>query len=457
MANQTSDLDLDLEALCRRAIDDPASITRAEHNKIKDRPPPEEEDRLCVAKTGSTLAELVAKALANPDDLTLTEVQIIYHPAGVCFEERQREHERERDAAAAAEERTTRGQAQVEIQPTNASSPPLRALRDEAARVLRAASGEDAKMALLNAVDRLEALEDAQLAESQRHFDEWNARQRLEHGTFWIKHILSNGLFENGADCWGFVVFRTGGYGGVDHGGAEEAWPRFRKYFDKAAEATVLHWNSGPLLWPKFRCVFVERQDLDGASNEELREMFRRMRDGDGEGSELPRLPKGIRTSCFLVADQNAIESDAVKTGFIMRDDFSNPPFVTTVIDDPVMYIRAVDPDYTAYDESSRAEVDKEEGIQSGNTGSSDRVELEVMKGPKMAGFNGEVTVALPRVFDWLHDVCFHMECGTNWQGQPLDNGWSHIYEQTRVPEAWVRVLAPNSGDVSYTYRDRKD
>lgn len=78
--------DLSLEKLCRRAIADPQSITREEHNIIWRWPTPDEEDRICVPKTGHTRAELVTKALATPEELTRDEAMIVHHPLGVHFE-----------------------------------------------------------------------------------------------------------------------------------------------------------------------------------------------------------------------------------------------------------------------------------------------------------------------------------------------------------------------------------
>lgn len=75
-----------LTELYRRATSDPTSITRAEHNLIHDWPSPEEEDRLCVARTGHTRAELVTIAVANPEDLTYDEAMILYHSKGVRFD-----------------------------------------------------------------------------------------------------------------------------------------------------------------------------------------------------------------------------------------------------------------------------------------------------------------------------------------------------------------------------------
>lgn len=76
----------ELEELYRRAAADPRSLSRVERNAILGRPPPEEEDWLCVAKTGLTRAGLVAKAFFNPGELTLCEAQILCHHRGVNYD-----------------------------------------------------------------------------------------------------------------------------------------------------------------------------------------------------------------------------------------------------------------------------------------------------------------------------------------------------------------------------------
>lgn len=379
--------DSELEQLYRRVIADPQSATRAEYNTVWQWPPPEEEDRLCVEKTGLTRAGLVAKALAAPGELTRDEAQIIHDPQGVNFAARP---------------------SVAELLRRRRERTPLDALRDEASASLSAAAGPDEKAALMNALDRTTALERAETEAIQRDWDEWQRSERLRAGSPWARAMLRNGLLDDGAS-WGFVVFRTGSYGGGP--AADEAWRRFRGYFDSAAEAMILHYNSGPLLWPKFRAVFVEREELEGATDEELRDEFRRMRRQE--------LPKGMRTSCFLVADRSAIECEAATTGFIVRHDNGQvSPSVYIRPDDAVAYVRALDPDF---------------------------------REDAMDGFPGAVKVALPRVFDWLHFVCFQAERGAAWEGHPCAHGWPEIYQQTKEPEAWVRNWAANSGSIHYT------
>lgn len=177
----------------------------------------------------------------------------------------------------------------------------------------------------------------------------------------------------------------------------------------------MLHYNSGPLLWPKFRAVFV----LDGASNEQLCARFRKMRDGDGDGGE--RLPKGIRTTCFLVADKAAIEDAAAKAPYVPRYRFHLQASLDVRPEDPMVFIRAVDPDYeaAAADVAKQAQgevVGDDNGAEARNGSIARAAYTAETKQPakngadEVDGFKGEATLMLPKVFDWLHDVCFITE-----------------------------------------------
>lgn len=425
----------DLEQLYRRAIADPRSITRAEHNLIRDWPPPEEEDRLCVARTGLKRAQLVAKALANPDELTLEEAMIVHHTKGIHFDAKNNLNGHER---------------LMHLKRRHEDPSPLELLHDEAANEVWKITGEEEKMAMSNALKRRFAIEKAESDVMYRQWEEYEAAKRLKEGTPWIKHMVKNGLFENGKECWGFVIFRTGCYDGEE---GEAAWQRFREYFAKAAETNVLHWNSGPLLWPKFRAFFVEDKELDGASNEELRARFRKMRDGEGNED----FPKGIRTNCFLVADMAIIESEAAKAPYLIR--YNLAPSVDILPEDPVVYIRAVDPDYETPTEAANEkenskkvedEAEDAEITRRLEAKATAEAETEVEEEDQMAGFTGEVVVALPRVFDWLHCVCFSAENGTSRNDGWLYTGWKAIYIETRAPEDWERNYSPHSGGISY-------
>jgi hypothetical protein len=391
------------EELCRRVIADPKSATHAERNFINGWPTPEEEDRLCIFKTGRTHEELKRKALTQPETLTYTEAKIV--SLGVLFDV---------DAHLSFAERQERHRLKYE-EPS-----PLQALMNKASKALGAARDEVEKTVVMNAYRVWSAVDKARRAEQFERWREHDAAKRLARANPWIIEMLKD-LEEDGAECWGFVFFRTGCYGGDEE---EAAWAIFRKYFDAVAEMSVLHWNSGPLLWPKFRAVFIEDSgELDGASDEQLRERFRKMRD-EGE------LPNGIRTSCFLVADKAVLGSEAAQQPYIPRyaDDIGT---VEWLPEDPVVYIRAVDPDYGT-EKAAHGQAEHEE----------------------MAGYKGQVTVALPRVFDWLHWVCFEAERGGSITGPvpgrvELRQGWRDIYVQTKVPEAWTRNWG-SSGGVNY-------
>lgn len=71
----------ELRALYQKAIATPNAITHAEKNLILERPPPDEEERLCLAKVHLTLPQLQEKAIAHPEQLTPLEAKIIMHGA----------------------------------------------------------------------------------------------------------------------------------------------------------------------------------------------------------------------------------------------------------------------------------------------------------------------------------------------------------------------------------------
>jgi hypothetical protein len=449
-----SSANLDLEDLYHRAVADPQSITRAERNAIFGQPPPEEEDRLCVAMTGHTIAQLQAKALSNPDGLALTrdEALILHHTRGVNFQ---------------AYENVTKQQRWERLlchsQRHNNCSP-LELLLDEAQRRLNSVRGEEEKAAVLIAMKRQQAIDDAELEVSRRRWQEHDRAYRLQHGTGWIRVMLRNGLLADGVECWGFVVFRTGCYGSEE---GEAAWRRFRDHFDKVAQTSVLHYNSGPELWPTFRTVFVDDDEaLEGASDELLCARFRGMRDGDGG----KHLPKGIRTSCFLVADRAVIESEAATTAYVPRYSDDIEASVHILEEDPVVYIRAVNPDFEARAGAAEEKAKKREKDEVSGNGVGDGVRTSGTGPPaataegknnaerfhnEMASFHGQATVALPRVFDWLHFVCFSAERGFDIPSSEGREGWHAIHVQTKTPEAWMRNWAANSGGLRYSEERR--
>ncbi|KAK3291683.1 uncharacterized protein B0H64DRAFT_409730 [Chaetomium fimeti] len=431
------------EELYRRAATDPRSISRAERNAIWGHPPPEEEDRLCVAKTGHTRAGLVVKAIENKDELTLCEAQILCSGRSVNYDIPQY-------AGPPSLDLLETSLLQYLKEPT-----PLEKLRNEAVDQLSAVRSAEEVTAVTNATSRRRVFKMAEIEAREEKWREFERARRLKVGTPWMRGMLRDGLLEDGAECWGFVVFRTGCYHG-DEG--EAAWQRFRDYLPKVAATSILHWNSGPELQPSLRVLFVEDKELESASNEQLRAKFKKMRDG----ARGDHLPKGIRTNCFLVADEAVIESEAAQAPYTPRYTDDIEMGVEILDDDPVVYIRAVDPDYVAPAVPAEATTKETAGDITGlrttpTSGNSSSVAPEPTNvgakeaGDEMADFKGEATMALPRVFDWLHAVCFYAERGITptWDAR---KGWHTVHVQTKKPEAWIRNWSPNSGGVEYIH-----
>ena len=72
---------LPLRPLWLRAVTAPSTIARAERNQIQSRPPPEEEDGLCLAATSHTFSALVQKCIADPFALTEIVINILAYGA----------------------------------------------------------------------------------------------------------------------------------------------------------------------------------------------------------------------------------------------------------------------------------------------------------------------------------------------------------------------------------------
>jgi hypothetical protein len=162
---------LKLEELYRRAAADPQSISRAERNAIWNHPPPEEEDRLCVANTGRTPAELLAKALVSPDELTHLETKILCHSRGVNYDIPYDECPATLDKLEAA------------FVDYLAKPAPLEKLRNEAVDRLWATRSADEVNAMLNANAPYSAFEWAEMKALQEQSREADRARQLKIGT----------------------------------------------------------------------------------------------------------------------------------------------------------------------------------------------------------------------------------------------------------------------------------
>jgi hypothetical protein len=162
----------DLEGIYRRVIADPRSATRADRNAVFGHPPPDEEERLCVAKTGLTLTELKEKASTDPQKLTLEGSKIVLHPMGVLLEEWE---------ALGSEER---GEV---MERRYLDTSPLKALLEEAEQKLLATRSKEETTTLLNANGRRVAIENEKTEAVFQRWRDFDASMRLREGTPWIQ------------------------------------------------------------------------------------------------------------------------------------------------------------------------------------------------------------------------------------------------------------------------------
>lgn len=387
----------EFEGLCERAIADPASITRAEKNRIYGWPDPEEEDILFIAKTGGARAHFIAKAVAQPEQLTRYDTDVLIDYRGIALE---RDRPRGR-----------------------APKPEWTVTQSKAIATLRNVDVEE-KEARTAAIHRMIALDNA-LAEKTFNRYQQDDQWKLEQGTPWIQEMLEKGLLQNEPECWGFVLFRIGCYGERD--GNTSAWMQFQDYFMTTGKKVMMQWHSGRLIWPAFRVIWVsDKARLDGATTDILRKRFEEMREaGD--------IPRGISTNCFLVADESALMDEGIKTPYNYE-----LLLAQSRLSWPTVYLRAVDPRHNA-----SATLENKPESQSKFSGGEPRE-----SDGELAGFTGEVKIALPKVFDYLYCACFSEQGRTSWMDFDKRSGWTAIYNSTKDPSKWH--LLSGSGAVGY-------
>ncbi|KAK3941483.1 hypothetical protein QBC46DRAFT_353322 [Diplogelasinospora grovesii] len=432
---------MERDALHRRAIADPSSLSQAEINAVLNWLSPEDDERICREKGGGrTRAELVAYALSRPEELTKVECHLIMRNLSLA-EEYRRESENNNPAAPPPPpppdlfELYARMEAALDVLFASYGTASLtqQQLGEDAYwAVWAAAISDDEKRAVQVARVRMAALRAEARFERERHYAGEVLRIKRELGTRWIKDMLQEGFDgDGGGDCWGFVCFRTGGYHHHGNGDEEEGdddaaaccWERFQKYYWQTGETVVLEWGSGDRLWPLFRTVFVSDAALDGAPTDALRTRFRAM-------VEAGEVPLGIRRDGFIVADDAAIRSDQTKRPYALREKGRD-----SWLPAPTVFVRAVHPDFGASPLSSVQEQEQQQAAEGGNEGQS------TFDDP-MAGFTGEVTLALPKVFDFLHFALFFP--------QHHMGGWEAVYRQTKVPTRFSAGF--NSANSAPTY-----
>jgi hypothetical protein len=75
----------DLDDLCHHAIAKPSLMSRADKSRIMHWPDLEEEDRLLVLRSGQTGAEITAKAISHPEDMSEEEAMVATSPLGFHY------------------------------------------------------------------------------------------------------------------------------------------------------------------------------------------------------------------------------------------------------------------------------------------------------------------------------------------------------------------------------------
>lgn len=321
-------------ALYLRIIADPASVTRADKNQVYEKPPPDEEDRLCKDKVGMTMEELKRKALSNPDALTEDECNIL-----VCG-----------------------------VAKRNKSSGRRSFWKFHLAK-------DDRKLAGL--VDEiLYTQDDIEINRRANHhlhdFDEVRAEQRqnirqqriaeraaqMRAGEpRWVRH-----MFDAKLPRWGFVIFRT-----AYSEGTKYKWVLFQSIYDQHTLGQLHHcWDAAARLSSTHDPLPVSDPLLEGADIDTLRQRFKAMREQD-------EIPAGIATDCFLVADQAALDESYLKskTRYKPKAPGELDPWQSAIS------VRVINPDYDA--------------------------SVPIASEGELAGYKGEITIPLPKVFDWLY------------------------------------------------------
>lgn len=320
-----------------------AAVTRADRNRVFHRPEPEEEDRLCASKVGLTMPELRAKAITSPDTLTELECNIIMRGADYDNPVHMRNPAWISNLPPEEGELAKRVWGLLDdTQENNAYDAALH--RDGAA---------------------FKPQRDATMQEKIKQNRERRSQQReqmeREATPKWVNEIKDARL----PRC-GFVVFRTA-YGE----GTDAAWRNFVDMYTLTGRAQLSKcWKKSNSLAQKHQPLWVaDDASLDGADLATLRRRFRAMRE-QGE------IPDRLASDCFLVVDEAILSHKFVTSRIFYKPKTPGSP-------DPwetALFISAVDPDH---DDSITAQNEQ-----------------------NVAGFTGEISIPLPKVFDWLY-YCF--------------------------------------------------
>ncbi|KAL4728905.1 hypothetical protein ACLX1H_003307 [Fusarium chlamydosporum] len=264
------DLDGETRALYEKAVADPSSLSDEERRTILLRPPREEEDSLCHDICGSTMSEIVTKALCDPDSLSYTEARLIASGVLSIRNSVMQQHSlrlRVKSDSDLRHEALTAATTKDEI----AALEPCRAIQD---------ANRKARDAAREALDG----HDGQLIK--------RAAFRPHRGPLsWQEHIMSSSSSSKKVAPCGFVVFSLK---------QEDV-----KYsdFQQQLESCIshgFHYCWGLTEEPVFTGFKLHKIQHD--SSESLQKRFITVRDAEG-------IPAGLRKDMFLYVDDVAVES----------------------------------------------------------------------------------------------------------------------------------------------------
>ncbi|KAF7936223.1 uncharacterized protein EAE98_002442 [Botrytis deweyae] len=188
----------------------------------------------------------------------------------------------------------------------------------------------------------------------------------------WVQELITAKLPQ-----WGFVVFRTDYSEETD-----EKWRVFKGIYTMTGN-TVLKdsWKRASPLIVTSQSIFVSDPVMDGADTDALRHRFKTMR-------ERQEIPNGIAMDCFLVVDEAVLNHNFISSKTLYKP----KPLGDRNPWEFALYLRAVDPDH-----NNPATI----------TPQADT-----------SDFTGEITIPLPKVFDWLY-YCF-MSKSEDWETRYL-------------------------------------
>lgn len=200
-------------------------------------------------------------------------------------------------------------------------------------------------------------------------------------------------MFDAKLARFGFVIFRI-----TYREGTEQKWQVFRSIYDNTKiEVYCKCWRRAGNLCSIHQPVLVSEPSLNGATVDVLRQRFKAMR-------EQSEIPDRIATDCFLVVDDVILDHPIIasKAEYQPKAPGEPDPWQTT------FSVRAVDPDYDPTEYSTSGEGD-------------------------LSGFRGEISIPLPKVFDWLY-YCFMAKT----------EDWKTRYKVTNEGPAEVMVSNPS-------------